>query len=80
MKKKILEFLAAAYPIFLLVMATICLFIESWERSLLFILLYAVCLIDDRLRDIHKSISVYGTESTLETKKTASNRSGNVAN
>lgn len=69
MKKKILEFLATAYPIFLLVMATICLFRESWERSLLFILLYAVCLIDDRLRDINKSISVLWCRIYLRNKK-----------
>lgn len=69
MKKKIQEFLAAAYPIFLLVMATIYVFVEDWNRSLLFILLYAVCLIGDRLRDIHKSISVLWYRIYLRNKK-----------
>ncbi|MFQ8677372.1 MAG: hypothetical protein ACLSE5_20585 [Enterococcus avium] len=69
MIKKVQEFLAAAYPIFLLVMATICLFIERWDKSILFILLYAVCLIGDRLRDIHKSISVLWYRIYLRNKK-----------
>ncbi len=69
MKKKIFDFLATAYPIFLLVMAAIFVFIEDWNRSLLFVLLYAVCLIGDRLRDIHKSISVLWYRIYLRNKK-----------
>lgn len=69
MIKKIQEFLAVAYPIFLLVMATIYVFVEDGNRSLLFILLYAVCLIGDRLRDIHKSISVLWCRIYLRNKK-----------
>ncbi|WP_413539017.1 hypothetical protein [Enterococcus malodoratus] len=69
MKKKIQEFLAAAYPIFLLVMATIYVFVEDWNRSLLFILLYAVCLIGDCLRDIRISISILWYQIYLRNKK-----------
>ncbi|MDT2525979.1 hypothetical protein [Enterococcus raffinosus] len=69
MKKKILEFLAAAYPIFLLVMATVFVFMDDWNRSLLFIMLYAVCLIDDRLRDIHRGIGILWYRMYLRNKK-----------
>lgn len=69
MKNKILEFLAAAYPIFLSAMATIFVFTEDWNRSLLFILLYAVCLIGDRLRDIRISISALWYRIYLRNKK-----------
>lgn len=69
MKKKIFDFLAAAYPIFLLVTATVFVFIEDWNRSLLFVMLYAVCFIGDRLQDIHKSISVLWYRMYLRNKK-----------
>lgn len=69
MKKKIQEFLAAAYPIFLSAMATIFVFTEDWNRSILFVVLYVVCLIGDRLRDIHKSISILGYQIYLRNKK-----------
>ena len=69
MKNKILEFLAAAYPIFLSAMATIFVFTEDWNRSILFVVLYVVCLIGDRLRDIHKSISILWYQIYLRNKK-----------
>ncbi|MGM0166951.1 hypothetical protein IGI39_001931 [Enterococcus sp. AZ135] len=69
MKKKIQEFLVVAYPIFLLGMATVFVFIEDWNRSLLFIMLYAVCLIGDRLRDIIKGIDILWYRIYLRNKK-----------
>lgn len=69
MRKKIQEFLIFAYPIFIWMSAMIFTFIGDFNRSIFFILLYVICIIDERLKNIHKAISVLWYRIYLRNKK-----------
>ncbi|MGX2946351.1 hypothetical protein [Enterococcus alishanensis] len=69
MKEKIYGYFKFGYPLFLLLMSMIATFLDNWIKAVLFIVLYAICIIDDRLTDIHMSIRTLWYRIYLRNKK-----------